>query len=69
MAALKLLTYREKPNTTNTVDYVTIECFVQKGIRVDGLIEPQILAILSDVEGKATDTTKRAKKIQDVKGW
>jgi hypothetical protein len=42
-------------------EFVNIECFVQKGIRVTGKIQPHILAEFSAKGG--------AKKHQDERGW
>ncbi|KJE90190.1 hypothetical protein CAOG_01533 [Capsaspora owczarzaki ATCC 30864] len=72
MAAIRLLTRREKPIAVAgapVMDFVTIECFTLRGIRVDGSIEPHILAVLSDFDGRPIDPAKRAKKIEDVRGW
>lgn len=45
---------------SNKVKYVTIEVFVVKGIRISGLVQPQILAELGGAG---------AKKFQDERGW
>eukprot|EP01136_Pigoraptor_vietnamica_P025596 Opistho-1_new@79729 len=61
LAALRLAFAKGKPRDAVATEFVAIEAFVLRGIRVDGMVEPQVLAKLSG-EGQT-------RKTQDGRGW